>query len=167
VSGIVEDMNQNDLHPTDDQPEPGAFSTLGYLHHELENYVTKRDAVRAAEDAVKFAEQVLTGARLELTWAKRNLTEAIEKAQLVTTADALNKGRLTEAPSIEIPLPPGTQFKAPDPFETPKPTQDFDANDTAYDAPKKVWTENPEIGDYPYAAEKKPDSDPFGGDRPF
>lgn len=99
-------MDKNDLHPTDDQSEPGAFSTLGSLHHEIEYYMTKRNAVRAAEDAVKFAEQALISARLELTWAKRNLTEAIEKAQLVTTADALNKERLTEAPSIEIPLPP-------------------------------------------------------------
>lgn len=128
-------MNQEDRHPTDDTPEPGAFSTLGYLHHECENYAEKRDKVIAAETSVKAAEQVLLQARLELTWAKRNLTDAIAKAHLVTTADALDKGRMTEAPSIDIPLPPGVTFEGSHRAEALEASKDFDANDTSYDQP--------------------------------
>ena len=133
-------MNQDERHPIDDTPEPGAYSTLGYLHHECENYAEARDKVIAAETSLKAAEQVLLQARLEFTWAKRNLTEAIDKAYLVSHAC---DGRRTEAPS-----------KAPDPFEAGEPgivpegakplegmnpcvelpARDFDANDTAYDA---------------------------------
>lgn len=119
------DMNQEELHPIDDTSEPGAYNTFGLLHHQLENYVEKRDAVKAAEIAAKVAEQQLLSARLEFTWAKRNLTDAINKAHEVTNEAELEKERILEAP---LPyLPPGAQFESIADV-TPAPNEDDDTH---------------------------------------
>ena len=102
-------MNQDERHPIDDASEPGVCSTLGYLHEQVEQYAEKRDKVIDAETTLQAAEQALLQARLELKWAKRNLTEAIDKSYLVSHAC---DERIPKAPSIDIPLSPGTMFDA-------------------------------------------------------
>lgn len=143
-------MNRDELHPIDDTPtDPGAYSTLGYLHHSCENYRDKRKAVEEAEKSLENANNVLISAKLEFRWAKENLTKAIEEANAQVEA---SKERIPEASFV----PPDVNFegertaRSTDPFDGPSfedatPEQDpassaprprdFDANDTGYDVP--------------------------------
>lgn len=108
-------MEERELHPTDDRPEPGCYSTLGYLHEQVENYVEKRDKVRAAEAALLSAQRALEEARVDLRYAVSGLSKAIEEAHAKTKAAE----RILEAPSIELPLPPDVRFEDATPEQDP------------------------------------------------
>ena len=171
-------MNRDELHPADDLAAPGAFSTLGLLHHQVEHYIEKREELRAAEERVKKAEAELLQLRMEFTWAKRNLTSAIENAYVQTQEaekkDAAEKQRILEA-SLDIPLPPPAPVPAVAvyvrdeqgcPVEFSEKTQDCHVGCSLPGNhgpdPCQVPTNEPRAAyDHPSA------HDPFGGDRPF